>query len=1051
MADRPPETNVTVNPPLARRLRVAVVVLAATLVLLGGVVLLALTPAVQTALVQRILRDRPNLGVSVGRVELGLSRSVIRDLTFASSGVRLVAPRVEAEVALLPALFGAIRIQRLEAKEWVVELVGPTVTAAAALPVPAPVRPSRAGFGGLAVLGAPAGGGQGVGSAPATVLGLLDQVALPENFELDQVLLQGTVRGVLAGEQRGSVAVQLKGGGLKAGAVGVLDLTADGAREGSPDRLQATTRVEVAVGPGSRLDAVRTNGTLSVQVAGLPAGASVAVESAVERALGATAGESYLLIVRREGVRWLDGQAERSGATGTIRGTLKIAFSDRDIAPVLPGRPLPEFSLQVENVFTAGRAFEAVEVAGKIAVEAARWERLSPELGALGAVRLTSDFGLAREGDRIRVGSLRAEAVEKAPVLGIELRQPFIWNPVSGEVEVADPAADLLTVRLRGLPLPALQAAWPDGRIEGGIVTGGWSLRASSGGIAVRSTEPMAVSRFSVRQGKAEMLRDVQLEVRPSADFTPRGWQGEAAELVVRGGNVVLARGAIRAGRSVGSDQAIKLTGALDLDLPGMLAQPLVNAAGRLQSGLFRVSGSASLGEVQQVAVDLQATRLVDSAGGALPDVAVEIRGDRAANGALTVRIPVRLEASGRVSDVVLAGQLAPESAGWRVDGQITGARVFVADARILAAPWAAAPASPASAPGSKSPAPAWAGLSGKVALALGEVVYSPELIAREISGTVALDQMGVVLETLKAILATGGRVEASGKLSYSSTTAATAYALEGNVTALELDSGPALKAFLPSSGPSAIEGRFDLRSRVSGGAASLGDLAGQLQGDLRMVSRGGVIRPLPPSYLSAVTTAREQLQRRGEQAGTLGALAGALGARLPSSLGGVASKTQQLTTRLADLETVLRLFGEIRFDQLTLDVGVSPNQSASLRDLTITSPELRFVGQGSLLAAPGQPFWRRPLSVSMTGGARGRSADALRRVNLLGNTIDTLGYAPFSLEFALEGTPNGLDASKMIAAVADRVLGVSLTAADVQRLRAGDPAVLLSLVAQLK
>jgi hypothetical protein len=293
--------------------------------------------------------------------------------------------------------------------------------------------------------------------------------------------------------------------------------------------------------------------------------------------------------------------------------------------------------------------------------------------------------------------------------------------------------------------------------------------------------------------------------------------------------------------------------------------------------------------------------------------------------------------------------------------------------------------------------------------------------------------------------------VEASGKVSYSPTKAAAAYALEGNVTALELESGPALKAFLPSRGPSAIEGRFDLRSRVSGGAASLGDLAGQLQGDLQMVSRGGVIRPLPPSYLSAVTTAREQLQRRGEQAGTLGALAGALGARLPSSLGGVASKTQQLTTRLADLEAVLRLLGEVRFDQLTLDVGVSPNRSASLRDLTITSPELRFVGQGSLLAAPGQPFWRRPLNVSMTGGARGRSADALRRVNLLGSTIDTLGYAPFSLEFALEGTPNGLDAAKMIAAVADRVLGVSLTAAEVQRLRAGDPAVLLSLVAQLK
>ena len=1034
--------------PIGRGLRLVGWILAVTSVLLGGVVLLALTPAVQTALTQRLLRDRPDLGLTVGRVDLGLSRSVISDVTVTRPGVRITAPRVEADLALIPALWGAVRIQRLEATSWIVELASPPATAAVSGPVP--VRSALAGLGGFAVLGVPDSGGQRAVPASAT-LGLLDRVTLPEDFTLEQVLLRGTVRGSLAGGQRISVAVDVKGGGLTAGAVGQLDLTLDGSREGSLDRLQATTRVEIGLGAGSRLDAVRTTGVLSVQAAGLPAGASVAVESGVERAAGETVGETYTLIVRREGVRWLDGRAERSAATDLIRGTLKAAFTDRDIAPVLPGRPLPEFSLQVENVFTAGRAFQAIDVTGKIAVDASRWERLSPELASLGAIRLTSDFGLAREGERIRVASLRAEVVEKGPVLGVELRQPFIWNPVSGEVEVADPSADLLTVRLRGLPLAALQAAWPEGQIEGGVVTGGWSLRASPGGIAVRSTEPMAVSRFSVRQAGREMLRDVQLEVRPSADFTPRGWQGEAADLLVRGGNEVLARGAVRAGRSVGADQAMKLTGALDLDLPVLLAQPLVGAGVPLQSGLVRVSGSASLSDVQQVALDVQATRLTDSSGGSLPDLAVEIRGDRAASGALTLRIPVRLEASGRVSDVLVAGQLTPNSGGWRVDGQITGARVFVPDARLLAAPWAAAPASPAAAPGPASPAPAWAGVSGKVAIAFGEIVYSPDLIAREISGTVALDQMAVVLETLKGILATGGRVEASGTLSYSPAKSGAAYALEGNVTALELESGPALKALLPSGGPPAIEGRFDLRSRVSGGAASLGDLANHLQGDLQMVSRGGVIRPLPPSYLSAVATAREQLQRRGDQAGALGALAGALGARLPSSLGGVASKTQQLTNRLAEFEAVLRLFGEIRFDQLTLDVGVSPTLSVALRDLTITSPELRFVGEGALLAAPGKPFWRRPLSVSVTGGARGRSADALRRVNLLAGTIDALGYAPFSLEFALEGTPDGLDASKMIAAVADRVLGVSLTAADVQRLRAGDPTVLLALLPQLK
>lgn len=1053
MADHPPAPQVASCPPPVRRRRFAVGLLVGLVALLGGLFLLALTPAVQTWLVQRMLRERPELGVTVERIELGLSRSSARNLTFARPGVRITAPRVEADLALLPALFGEVRIRRLEATEWTIDLAAPTTTASAPA-AESPALRSRAGFAGLAVLGSPMSDARADSAGPSAAGGLLDQITLPEAFALDAVLLRGKVNGVLAGGERGSAAVEVQGGGLKPGSAGVFEVTAVGTRERGPDRLTFGARVEVGLNSTARIEAIRTNGTLSVQATGLPAGASVALEAGVERAIGLVAGETYTFTVRRERTRWLEARADRRGSGDSLRGTVKVSCNDRDVAPVLPGRPLPEFSLQVDGAFTADRSFQTVEVTGKVSVDAARWERLSPQLAALGPVRLTSDFGVSREGDRIRVASLRTEAMEKAPLLGLELRQPFVWNPASGVVEVADPSADLLTLRLRGVPLAALQSALPGERIDGGMVTGAWSLRASPGGIAVRNTEPLAISRFSVQRASGALLRDVQVEVRPSADFTPRGWQGEAAELVVRGGNLILARGGLRAGRGAGANHAVKVTGAIDLDVPGVLAQPLLGWGDRLRSGSVRVSGSASLGEIRQLAVEVKVTRLQDATGASLPELAAEFRADRDAGGALTLRVPLRLEAAGRVSDLLFAGQLLPDSGGWKVDGQLTGARVFVADARVLAAPWADAPDSAPGAvggPGAAPSAPAWAGLAGKVAIALGEVVYSPELVAREISGTLSLDQMAVVLETLKGILATGGRVEASGKVSYSPTNGSPTYALEGSVAALELESGPALKAFLPSGGPPAIEGRFDLRSRVSGGASSLSQLPSGLQGDLQMVSRGGVIRALPASYLSAVTSAREQLQRRSEQAGTLGAIAGAIGARLPPSLGGVAARTQQLTARLADLEAVLRLFGEIRFDQLTLDVGVSASLAAALRDLTITSPELRFVGKGALEAVPGQPLWRRPLNVSLAGGARGRSAEALRRVNLLASTVDTLGYAPFSFELALAGSAEGLDASKVIAAVADRVLGVSLSASDVQRLRAGDAGVLLALVSQIK
>lgn len=1046
MAARPrsPETEVAAPPRRRRWLRLTGVAAVAVIGLAALLVGLALTPAVQTAVAQRFLASRPELGLSVGRLEVGLSRSAVMQVSLQRGEVRISAPLIEAEVGLFSALLGRIALRRLSAEGWVVEWGGSPPPPAAAAAVPR----ARAGWV-FAMSGLPATGGAG----STEVAGGLDVLRLPEGVSVEQLWLRGTVRGALPSGERGTLMVEVKGGALRAGEVARLDLVATGSRAGGDDRLSWTSRVEVRMGADSRLEAIRSEGTLAVQASGFPAGDAVAVVGGIERPAGTASAERYVFVVRRAGAPWLDLRADRAAPGSPLRGTLALAVNDRDVSPALPGRPLPEFTLRLDTAFSAAPDFGAIEVTGKAEVATAHWERLSPDLGALGPVRLTADFGLARDGDRIRVSSLRAEAVERAPLFGLELRQPFVWNPASGEVEAADPAKDLVGIRLSGMPLAVFQAALPDARIEGGDATGAWSLRVSPGGVAVRNTEPLTISRFSLVRPSGVALRDVQVEARPSADLTPRGWQAELADAVVRGGGAPLARGSLRAGRAAGEGQALKLTGTVDLDLPVALAQPLLALGDRLKTGRMQVSGSASMAAVRQAALDLKVSGLVEGSGAALPEASLELRIDQAASGALTLRMPVQLQASGRITDLVVAGQVSPGPAGWIVDGQVTGKRIFVADLRLLAAPWAtgSAPASPPPAAPPRPAGPAWQGVSGKVAFALGEVITSPELIAREVRGTLAIEQVAVVVETLQAILGTGGSIEASGGVSYVPQGERATYALDGTVAARDVEAGPALQAVLPAGGAAPVEGRFDLRSRLTAGAESLGDLAGGLRGDLQLVSRGGVLRPLPASYVAAVAAAKDQLQRRSEQAGTLGALAGAIGARLPSALGGAAARTQQFAARLGELETVLRLLGEIRFDQLTLDAGVAPDRSAALRNLTITSPELRFVGEGALQAVAGEPLWRSPLNLRLTGGARGRAAEALRRINLLSGGNDTLGYVPFSLELALEGTPDNLDASKLIAAVTDRVLGVSLSAEEVRRLRAGDPAVLLALAASLK
>ena len=77
-------------------LKLTVIILGSLAALVALVVVLALTPAVQTWAVQRALSGQPGLVVEVGRVSVGLSEAELRDVRVVQDGIAIAAKELSA-------------------------------------------------------------------------------------------------------------------------------------------------------------------------------------------------------------------------------------------------------------------------------------------------------------------------------------------------------------------------------------------------------------------------------------------------------------------------------------------------------------------------------------------------------------------------------------------------------------------------------------------------------------------------------------------------------------------------------------------------------------------------------------------------------------------------------------------------------------------------------------------------------------------------------------------------------------------------------------------
>jgi hypothetical protein len=696
-------------------------------------------------------------------------------------------------------------------------------------------------------------------------------------------------------------------------------------------------------------------------------------------------------------------------------------LSDGDLAPFALGAPLPIFAASGEGKFAADATLTEVQVSGRLGLTADRLGVLRPALAAVGAVGLTAEFDLAHRDGEISVARLSASIAGAQPVATLQALQSFAFNVHSGELKVADPTRALFGVALLGLPAAWTGALWPGLIPTAGSLRGRLVASARGGGLGLRSDGPLTLDGLYAGPAGRPAVAGLDFAAAVTADYSPQGWQVSLGPGTVARGAAPLLTFKARAGRLAGPAQPIAAAGEFHLHLPDLAA-----AAGGPAPARGEMSGdfTARLGSASAVQARLEISDLAaDASSEPWSLIAVELRADQQRDGRWKIAAPLAFARGGRKSDLTLQGTLAASPAGPVLDGQLAGSKVVLADvsalggAEALRGGLASGPAAAGAA------GPFWGSLQGRLTLALKEV-EGARAVWNDVSGAISLTPGALAVSGLQARLASGGDFSGGLSLAYDRA-APLPYALQAEVSASDFDFGAFCRARDPSRAP-AIEGRFKVSGRLHAAATGPAGLAESLQGDLQLGSRGGVFRALRTEVADALHQSPALLS---EAIGSVGSLFG-LREDKTAEAKGVIDKQGQVAVALAD-----RL-KELPYDQINAALRRGPSLDVDISSFSLIAPELRLSGTGRIAFAPGVGVLAQAFSFDGQLGARGRLADLMGGLGLLGAEKDDLGYTRMTDPFHLGGSLDAIDASswrdqllksalhKAAGSVLDKLLG---------------------------
>ena len=984
---------------LGRVLLIGALVLAVLLLVAVGA---AFNSRVQTWAARRALAGQPGLDVTLGGVSAGLNQIQVTDVHAVRNGAVLTLPSAEMDVPLIGAAMNdRWLVRRLVARGWTLDLsrvqppVTPPATAARSTPprefslLPSAYADTPADAAQLAV--------------PAAFAGIFNQLKLPVDFALESVDLAGDVLlPVVPGRPSARVKVTFTGGSLAAGQAGKFDYTAMVTFEGQDLAVrELTIRGTLAVVMDTPRTISRLVSATAAEAQGpkFPDGVKLSIDLSASRA---ASGENYAVTIASGSKQLAAIETSYPAGASHLGGNWRLDMRDADLAPFAFGRELPAFEAVGEGRFDTDTAFAELHASGRLNATVDHLNVVNPQLAGLGSIHLTADFDFAQRGGATRVDRLAVTMEGAKPVATVQALQAFEFNLKTGELNVADPAKDLLGVVFQGLPL-----AWvgPLLNREGFAATGGdlqgeFAASARNGGFALRAKAPLTVANLSVARADGRALvKAVDVSLTASADYTPQGWQVELAPLTLRTQGAVLLTVEGKVGQLAGEHQAIKAAGKWSGQLPGLLAQPVALGSAVLTAGAGQGDFAASLGDKQEIQLRLALTNLSAAAAPRLPAITAELRLDRASDGQITFSAPVRLELEARKSDLTLAGTCLPAAAGLILDARLTSEFLAVEDAQILAAPFSGPAPASASATGAPA-APFWAGVTGQVALALKKVVYNGQFQVTDVTGVLRLDAGTFRLVDGRGGFDADSDVRLAGGVTFNPATPQP-YALAADFALNNFATAPAFRAIDPAKLPT-IDARINLTSKLTATGASVTDLAERARGDLLITSKGGIFR-----LLSADLT--DRIQRTQSRVTAIASFLGVV--------------TDDFVNKTKILSDIAKALSEIPFDQLSVTASRDASLNLQLTDFTLISPEVRIGGGGDIRYVAGVPVLAQPLAVQLNLGARGKLGDLIKRAGLLEARQDNLGYAAFAVPLRIAGTLGNPDTNAIRTALLNSAL----------------------------
>lgn len=996
-------------------------VLAALVLAAVGV---ALNASFQTWLVHRMLAARPALHLTVGRVAAGFTSVELTDVRYDAAGTRWVAPRVSADMPLLPLLLHRRAVvSRLVADGWTLDLAGDVVPPSTAAPAaeagPAAAKP----LGGRPVQPAallPAPTAPAAPPAPAfRFRGVLSRWSLPMNLSVAHAELGGRV---ILPDGRGDAVVRLVGGGLQPGSEARFQVSAQAALTGRAVKSVTLHGTLIA-----RLATPRMLDGLQARLAAAAEGPDMKTPLRVDadvRLQRDVAGETYSVALTGAAGRLLSLHAAYPSSGAALSGTWALNLSDSEIAPFALGRPLPRFRAAGQGTLQVDDRFAVLHAAGRIDAAVDGLATISAALSGVGPVEVKGAFDLAQQGPVLSVSQLDLAlghrgagqaSADGPPVATIRALQPFAFNAATRSLAARDAGDEVLDLALHGAPLAWLHPFLHAYGLAGTNVRGELVVKPRAGGISIRSKAPLVADDVTLSRAGQPLLQDVDLSANASADYTPQAWQAAlTGSTIAVHGRPILSVDA-RAGRLAGPGQPVKATGTLTVDLAAASAQPVLARWLRLSRGTGSIEFAASLDADRQVQAKLELRNLAADpkvTTAPLPEVTATVRFDLAPDGRVTVNAPITLRREGRSTDVTIIGT---RPAAGAFDAQVRSDNFVVDDAEALAAALA-----PSRSPGATPP---WGALDGTLGFQLNKVLYSDALQLNHVTGLLRFTGGVVTFEHTRAGVDSGGGAQLSGVVTYHPG-AAEPYSLGADINLTGVGVKPLLAAARLNV-PAPIDGNLIITSRLAGRTASLHRVP--LRGRTEVTSKAGVFRGIPVSVGHLV-----------ENSSKLASWIASAGNAITSLTGH--KDYGDITSRSQAANELAKLLAAISYDQLRFVLENDGPTAVAVKHFTLISPDIRLTGSGRVTRVPGQPVGDAAVAMEYHVRARGRAAELMKYLGILDSKPDDLGYSGCTIAVKVGGTLSKIDgtaASNRLVALAVEKTGLTEKAVDwINRLR---------------